>query len=308
MPRLHRLLTGACAAVILAALAGCGTQEPESPSGGDRIVKHAKGQTTISGTPQRVVVLDTGELDAALALGVRPVGTTMPDASNTLQPYLAQKAGKIEVVGTIGEPNLEKIAALKPDLILSSKVRDDAHYGALSAIAPTVFAESVGKTWKQNFLLDAEALGKKAEAQRILGEYRNRASETGKRLGDPGTVRVSMVRFTPADIRLYGTGSFIGTILADVGLNRPPNQQTGKTFTRLSRELIAQSDSDRVFYSAYGNGGKQQQAEVVGSAQWRNLSAVRAGKAAEVADDTWLLGLGPLAANLVLEDLRKAFG
>jgi iron complex transport system substrate-binding protein len=249
-----------------------------------------------------VVVLDTGELDSVLALGVKPVATVLPDANTQLQPYLAQKAGNPEIVGTIGSPNLEKIAALKPDLILSSKTRDDEHYEALSKIAPTVFAQTVGKTWKENFLLDADALGKRAEADRILADYQARAAEIGKQAAGR---KVSMLRFIPGDIRLYNKGSFIGTILADAGFNRPDNQLGDKTFTKLSREQISQADGDMLFYAAYGDNARQQMSQVTSSVQWTTLGAVRAGQAIEVPDDTWYLGLGPLAADLVLDDLEK---
>ncbi|KAA5828829.1 iron-siderophore ABC transporter substrate-binding protein [Saccharopolyspora hirsuta] len=307
MFRPRRLLAAVTAALALGTAAGCGTatEQPAAPQGGERIINHAKGQTKVAGTPQRVVVLDTGELDAALALGVKPVGTVLPDANQNLQPYLAEKAGNIEIVGTIGSPNLEKIAALKPDLILSSKVRDDEHYEALSKIAPTVFAETVGKPWKENFLLDAEALGKKAEAQRILDAYQQRAAEIGKQLGDPAATKVSALRFLSGEFRLYGTGSYLGTILADVGFGRPDNQQFDKTHTKISREQLSQADGDLLFYSAYGDKTREQMDQVVSSVQWTTLGAVRNGKAIEVNDDTWFLGLGPIAANLVLDDLQK---
>src|SRR5688500_8537336 len=90
-----------------------------------RTVQHALGETVIEGTPERVVVLDTGELDAALALGVTPVGSVRTDVSDELPAYI-QDAGvdpaDIENVGTIAEPNLEAIAALDPDLILTNRV------------------------------------------------------------------------------------------------------------------------------------------------------------------------------------------
>ena len=307
MFRPARLLAAATAALTLSAVAACGAQPADqaAPQPGDRVVEHAMGKTTIQDKPQRVIVLDTGELDAALALGVRPVGVVQPDAGGSLPPYLAQQAGKPEIVGTIGSPNLERIAALKPDLILSSKVRDGERYDQLSAIAPTVFAETTGKTWQQNFLLDAEALGKPAEAQRILGEYRQRAAAIGAQAGDPGRTRVSMLRFVPGDIRLYGKGSFIGSILADAGFARPQNQQADTTFTRVSREQVGQADGDLLFYAAYGDNARGQMNDVIGSAQWPALGAVRAGNAVEVPDGTWFLGLGPIAANLVLDDLQR---
>ncbi|RRO19432.1 iron-siderophore ABC transporter substrate-binding protein [Saccharopolyspora rhizosphaerae] len=302
----HRRLLAALSAVFALGVAACGAPASDQPAPSQsRVVQHAKGQTNVPEKPQRVVVLDTGELDAVLALGVKPIATVLPDANSQLQPYLAEKAGNIEVVGTIGSPNLEKIAALKPDLILSSKTRDDEHYDALSAIAPTVFAETVGKTWKDNFLLDAEALGKRAEADRILADYQTRAAEIGKQAGGR---KVSMLRFTPGDIRLYGKGSFIGTILADAGFNRPDNQLGDSTFSKLSREQVSQADGDMLFYAAYGDNARRQMGEVTNSVQWSTLNAVRSGHAIEVPDGTWYLGLGPIAANLVLDDLEKHVG
>ncbi|KEI45543.1 ABC transporter substrate-binding protein [Saccharopolyspora rectivirgula] len=304
----RRLLAAITAVLALGTAAACGAPAPDqsaAPQEGGRIVDHAMGRTEVPGTPRRVVVLDTGELDAALALGVKPVGTVLPDVNSSLQPYLAEKAGDIEFVGTIGSPNLEKIAALKPDLILSSKVRDEQNYDALSKIAPTVFAETVGKPWKENFLLYAKALGKEAEAQRILDDYHERAADIGRQLGDPANTRVSTLRFLPGGLRMYGTGSYIGTILADVGLGRPDSQLVDKTFVEISREQLGQADGDLLFYAAYGDATEEKMNEVIDSVQWSSLTAVKNGKAIEVPDDTWFLGLGPIAANLVLDDLQE---
>ena len=40
-----------------------------------------------------------------------------------------------------------------------------------AASSPTVFAADLGDTWKENFLLGAEALGKEDEADELLAEY-----------------------------------------------------------------------------------------------------------------------------------------
>ena len=55
-------------------------------------------------------------------------------------------------------------------MILSNEVRHEDLYDELSRIAPTVFAADVGDTWKENFLLDAEALGQEVRAQELLAE------------------------------------------------------------------------------------------------------------------------------------------
>src|SRR5687768_5119131 len=108
------------------------------------------GSTEIPSPPERVVVLDTGELDSLVALGVTPVGAVSTDVATGFLSHLQEPAEGVQEVGTIGEPNLEAIAAAQPDLILSSKVRHEALYDELSQIAPTVFAETVGAVWKDN--------------------------------------------------------------------------------------------------------------------------------------------------------------
>lgn len=295
----------AVAGVAAVTVAACGTTDDAAPAdgGGTRTVSHAMGTTEIAGPPERVVVLDSGELDSVLALGVTPVGAVAADGSGRLQSYLADRTRDVAVVGTIGEPNLEQIAALRPDLILSNKVRHEALYGALSQIAPTVFAERVGVAWKDNLRLAGVALGRPQEAARVLAEYEDAARAAGARYGDPAQVEVSTVRFVGGTVRLYGAGSFIGTVLADAGFARPAAQQADTTFVEVSQEQIGQADADRLFYGAYGEQGGAAQAAVTGGPLWQSVPAVAEGRARAVSDDLWYLGIGPIAANLVLQEL-----
>ncbi|MPZ67777.1 MAG: ABC transporter substrate-binding protein [Pseudonocardiaceae bacterium] len=277
----------------------------DEAAGPTRSVQHAMGTTEISGTPQRVVVLDTGELDSVLALGVTPVGAVRADEATGPQAYLAEQAQGVERVGTIDQPNLEAIAALQPDLILSNKVRHEELYDKFSGIAPTVFAESVGKPWKDNFRLAGEALGKQDQAERILADYRRKAEQVGQRFNDPGRTEVSMVRFMSDGIRLYGEGSFIGTILDDAGFARPRIARTDETFVEVSREQLSRADGDLLFHAAYGQDGASAQGQLTAGPLWQRLGAVSRGDAHKVSDDLWYLGIGPIAADLVLDDLAR---
>ncbi len=304
-PRRLIVVVFALAALVVSGCGGSGADPGSADAGGadaaSRVVRHAMGSTEITGEPTRVVVLDTGELDSVLALGITPVGAVRADATTGLQSYLADRAQNVKMVGTINDPNLEEIAALQPDLILSNKVRHERLYDKLSAIAPTVFAEKVGVSWKDNFLLAGEALGKPAEAERVLADYKQKAEQVGQQFGDPSTLAVSMLRFTPTNIRLYGEGSFIGTILSDVGFARPQPQQVDKTFVEISREQLSLADGDVLFYSSYG---ETEQAQLTAGPLWQRLGAVSSGRAHEVPDDLWYLGIGPIAADLVLDDMK----
>ncbi|MGH3904626.1 MAG: ABC transporter substrate-binding protein [Pseudonocardiaceae bacterium] len=295
---------------LMAGACGGSTADPgasgNSPEGAEstRVVQHAMGNTEIAGQPKRVVVLDTGELDSVLALGVTPVGAVRADATSGLQSYLADRTHDVKTVGTINEPDLEAIAALQPDLILSNKVRHEAIYDRLSGIAPTVFAEKVGVAWKENFLLAGDALDKREDAGHILAEYEQKAKQVGQQFGDPSGRTVSMVRFIPGSIRLYAKGSFIGTILDDAGFVRPASQQVDKTFVEVSPEKISQADGDLLFFAAYGSTGQAEQDKLTAGPLWQRLGAVSGGRAHEVPDDLWYLGIGPIAADLVLDDLK----
>ncbi len=271
-----------------------------------RAIKHAMGTTEVPLHPKRVVVLDTGELDTALTLGVKPVGAVEAIAGQGLPSYLKDTGG-IEIVGTITEPNLEKIAALKPDLILSSKMRHEAIYKQLSQIAPTVFAERTGVTWKENFDLFARALGKEEEAKRVKQQYQEHVREFQQRMGDRlKQTDVTVIRFLPGDTRLYQKESFIGTVLQDLGLPRPPSQDVNDfAMYNVSEEFIPKIGGDVIFVTVYGKASDTAKQDFMSNPLWRQLKAVREGRVYEVSDDLWMLGIGYTAANGVIDDLER---
>ncbi|MFJ5991284.1 ABC transporter substrate-binding protein [Lentzea sp. NPDC092896] len=283
------------------------TQKPgEFP----RTIKHAMGETKLEKKPERVIVLDTGELDNVVALGIKPVGIAYTDGSPTMPSYIGDKGGTPENVGTTNNLNLEAITKLNPDLILGSQLRAEALYPKLSAIAPTVFSVRPGYVWKENFLLNAAALDRQADAAKMLEEYTNKATETGnaieKKLGVRPTV--TALRFMPGRIRLYAKKSFIGTILIDAKIGQPTSSQVDDLAAEVSAEQIGKADGDFILYSTYGDPAKTAQPSVLGGPLWTGLNAVKAGKAKPVLDETYFLGLGVLAANVVLDDMKTQLG
>ncbi|MEW2494871.1 iron-siderophore ABC transporter substrate-binding protein [Streptomyces nodosus] len=270
-----------------------------------RTIKHAMGSTEIKAQPKRVVVLDVGELDNVVSLGVKPVGLAPTEGSPELPSYLKKDAGTPKNIGTINSLNLEAIAALKPDLILGSQLRAANSYDELSQIAPTVFSIRPGFTWKENYLLNAAALDKTAQAEANLAAYEKKAEALGDKLGtDKPTV--SMVRYLPDGvIRLYANASFIGTILKDVGIPRPKNQDIMDLAAEVSAENIDQADADYIFTGVYGDAKATEKSKAQANPLWKNLKAVKDGHAYDVPDETWYLGLGVTAANEVLDDLQK---
>jgi iron complex transport system substrate-binding protein len=305
-------IAGALAVAIALTLTACGgSAEPGETTPSDdaafpRTVEHAMGQTEIPQQPERVVVLDTGELDTALSLGVTPVGAVTTAVSDGFLSYLAEDAADVEVVGTIAEPNLEAIAALRPDLILSNRARHEDLYDELSQIAPTVFAERVGAVWKDNFLLDAEALGLEDDAAQLLEKYETAAAEVGRSIGDPAGTAISALRFVDGTIRVYSPQSFIGTVLADIGLDQLELPVADvPTFTELSAEELTRADAEIVLYSSFGPAEDSGEEAAVAGPLWSRLGAVQADRAFAVEDDVFFTGIGLTAATLMLEDLKE---
>ena len=268
-----------------------------------RTVTHAMGSTELKAAPKRVVVLDVGEFDNVVSLGVKPVGYAPSEGDAAIPSYLKKDAGNPKSVGTINNLNLEAIAGLKPDLILGSQLRAADKYDELSKIAPTVFSIRPGFTWKENYLLNAAALDKSAEAKAELDAYEAEAKKLGTDIGSDKPT-ISMVRYLPDKIRLYAKASFIGTILDDIGLPRPANQQIDELAAEISPENIDDADADWIFTGVYGDAKATDRDTARSNPLWKNLKAVKSGQAKDVSDETWYLGLGVTSARLVLDDLR----
>jgi iron complex transport system substrate-binding protein len=267
-----------------------------------RTITHARGTSRLEKKPVRVVTIDSGELDAVLSLGVTPVGMANPNAK--APSYLADRVAGITSVGDTNNLNLEAIAALKPDLILGSQLRVDQLYEPLSAIAPTVLSIRPGFPWKEDFLLAGAALGEETKATEVLNDYQRRADAVKASLAG-GAPAISLVRFMPGRIRLYGNLSFIGVILKDVGLPRAPGQDFDELAQEVSPEVINRAEGDWIFYSSYGPPEATDQGAVVNGELWSRLNAVQKGHARPVDDEVWFLGLGPSGAMIVLDDLQK---
>ncbi|MFG2545087.1 iron-siderophore ABC transporter substrate-binding protein [Streptomyces sp. NPDC048594] len=276
--RLAAALSAAALGVGL--LAGCGSDADDSSdsAGGDKstagagafpvTVEHAFGTTKVAKAPERVVTVGYTDDQTVLAFGVKPVGMVdqypnpagqSPDI-NTQWPWVKEKWGdtKPEVIMKNGDtgPNFEKIAALRPDLIIAvySEV-DQAAYDKLSKIAPTVGRTKAEKEpfsapWQDNALHIAKALGKAEEGEKMVADIQGKldtAKKAHPEFADQTAVALSWYKdsvapFTSTDVRgrlLTGIGFKYQTKIDEVA--------GGDFYTTLSPERVDLVDVDRVF-------------------------------------------------------------
>ena len=300
------------------ALVGCGSGGGEHPDGPPpaakefpRTVSHAMGQTQIPTEPTRIVALDQTFVDAAFALDTPIVGFTQLEAGNPELPeYLGQDrqtlGSRAQSVGTLDEPNLEKIAVLRPDLIASAKVRHEEIYNQLSAIAPTVFSETTGPTWKANIRLLGRAIGKEDLAEQRISAYEQRAQRIGDaiRAKEGRNPTISLIRFIPGETRLYQKKSFSGIVLEDTGLARPPSQNVDDFAMEISAERILDANADHIYVTvSEGGDAAQTRDRFVANPLWGQLT----GEIHEVSDEVWGTAVGLQGAHAMLDDLAATF-
>ncbi|MFF8933480.1 iron-siderophore ABC transporter substrate-binding protein [Streptomyces paradoxus] len=277
----RRLAAAVSAATLgVGLLAGCGSDSADKADNKNEgtqaaaagafpvTVEHAFGSTKVEKAPQRVVSVGYTDDQTVLAFGIKPVGMVdqypnppgkSPDI-NTQWPWVKDKWGdtKPEVVMKNGDsgPNYEKIAALRPDLIVAvySEI-DQAGYDKLSKIAPTVARtkgekEPFSAPWQDNARHIAKALGKADEGQKMVDDIQGQLDTAKKEhpeLGKQTAVALSwyensVAPFTSTDVR--------GRLVSGIGFKYQTgiDKVAGSSFyTKLSPERIDLVDVDHIF-------------------------------------------------------------
>jgi len=300
-------------------LSGCGNNSQESTESSVEkqettegySVEHAMGTTKLEKTPEKVVILTNEGTEALLALGVKPVGAVQSWTGDPWYEHIENEMEGVISVGMEGEPSLETIASLEPDLIIGNKMRHEKIYEQLSAIAPTVFAEDLRGDWKKNFELYAKAVNKEEEGKKVLQDFDNRVTDLQTKLGDRLQKEVSIVRFMTGDVRIYHKDTFSGVILDQLGFARPESQDVDDFAEKnVTKERMPAMDGDIIFYFSYETGDGEAtklEEEWINDPLFQNLSAVKAGNVQKVSDAIWNTAGGVIAANLLLDDIEKIF-
>lgn len=152
-------------------------------------IEHAFGRTVIEKKPERVASIAWGNHDVALALGIIPVGLSKGNfdelgihglAPWTEQAFLAAGVNEPTVYDDLDGLDFEAIADSRPDVILaaySGITQED--YDTLSKIAPVIaYPKQAWQTnWREQTMLNATAMGLKAEGEALVDETEKRISD-----------------------------------------------------------------------------------------------------------------------------------
>lgn len=286
--------------------AGATPLELVAEDGATRTLRHVQGTSVVPRHPLRVAVL--GWNDEVAALGVVPVaagGDGRRGFAEHLRPLLAG-ARLIDTSG--GGPDLEALAAAKPDVIVAAWLWQTS-YAALSRIAPTVVLQSAHWEWRERFRDIALVLDRQAEGEARLARldaHLGAAREAIRaRIGDES---VALVRVFAREYRLYGRG-FSGPILyQDLGLTPPAlirELAWKRDMVQLSIEGLCRLDADHLLLMTEDEipVSMQVRERLADHPLWRRLRAVRDGHVHEVPNI--LMRGGIIARELMADRMRE---
>ncbi|MEV5409044.1 iron-siderophore ABC transporter substrate-binding protein [Thermopolyspora sp. NPDC052614] len=194
-------------------------------------VEHKFGSTTVTAEPQRIVTVGLTDQDAVLALGKVPVATTewFGGFKGAIGPWATQALGggatPTVLTDTGTGPQIEKIAALKPDLILalySGLTKEQ--YEALSKFAPVVAQPAAyndyGIPWQEQTRIVGKVLGKPDEADKLVKGVEDRFAQA--RAKHPEFAAATGVVATPYEgFFVYGSQDPRSRTLAALGFKLP---------------------------------------------------------------------------------------
>jgi len=178
---------------------------------------------TLHAEPQRLVSIDWSHTETLLGLGVTPVGATQKTAYNAWVKEPSIPAESVDI-GLRTQPNLERLAELKPDHIFVSPAYQ-YHQARLEKIAPvtaiSIYADGKAN-WQalQNFTNTmAAAIGKEEAAQQLITRSESTLQQLKASLPSKPQADLLMIQFMDArHVRVFGQNSMYQIALNQLGI------------------------------------------------------------------------------------------
>jgi iron complex transport system substrate-binding protein len=271
-----------------------------------RVVQHKLGETCVPMEPQRVIALGVSwTLDPVLALGIKPVATnTFRFGGRNFFPGLsATEVAGIKTVGSEGNPSVEKILRLKPDLIIGLDL-DPQLYQLISTIAPTVVREfeKIKFSFKDNFRLIAQLVNREAAAERVLARYEEKVSSLRRLLENQSQrPEVSVIYYVSGNFQIPASEAICFQLLNDLNVRIKSTFMNKSEYLPLSLEVIDEYDADILFIVDFDN---KPSSYFLQNPLITSLKSAKNNQAHIVTADTWF-PYGPLGVDKLLDELSK---
>ena len=277
----------------------------------EKTIVHDFGTTELKKVPKRIVILDNLYGEILNPLDITPVGATTGQADSQEFSTLFKKQykdAKVVSVGWQGNPDLDKIAELKPDLILMTGEQEDL-YEELSEIAPTVgYQINTDENWDyhETSLKVAEIFDKRDEMKKDLDRVDAREAVFAENVKAKfGNQKLMYLRVTDNDIRYYAYGHF-GYLYDTYHFNRAETFNPDDMFQVIDPDklkdinpdlLIVQADSQELLENKLKN-----------NPVWSSLKAVQNNKVIYADYSTYMLGFGIVSQEAIMKQISDEWG
>jgi len=279
-------------------------------------VSHALGETIITQRPQRVAVLDMNELDFLDQLGIPVAGMPKDFVPHFLARY--KNDPSIADLGAIVSPNLEKVYALKPDLILTIPLHAP-HYQELSRIAPTLHLD-IG--YENNQGRDIDIIKNHLLTLGRIFDKRDVAAEKVAALDARVQQAQALIRARPKKALIVphnngaysamGVQSRYGFVFNELGVKPASSAvEVGLHGQPVSSEFIQQHNPD-IFYvvdrTAVMEGRPVLDRERMENPLLRQTRAFQNNRVVFVDADAWYItAASPTSLEIMIDDVLKGY-
>ncbi|MFI0241043.1 ABC transporter substrate-binding protein [Streptomyces sp. NPDC016845] len=304
------LITAAAVTAAALALSGCGSSEPAKASADTKsekiTVTDANGaKVTLDHAATKVVGTEWNVVESLVTLGVDPVGVA--DVKGyTAWDKAAPLTGSPKDIGTRGEPSMDTIAGLAPDLIVATTDLSASAIKQMKKIAPVLqvkAANGADQIGQMNDTLDAvaKATGKESEAKAAKTEYEAKIAAGRKALKDAGLAgtQIAMADGYSASnqvsVRAYTSGSQLGTVNEALGLKNVWKLKGDKDYGLATTDVEGLTGLGKGTQFLYiGNKSETDvfTKDLAGNAVWKSLPFVKSGDVHRLDDGIWMFG-GP---------------
>ncbi len=273
-------------------------------------VSHELGEVQVVRNPQTVVVFDYGLLDILDSFGVEVTGVVKASLPAYLDKY---RSDSYVDVGTLFEPNLERIFELQPDLILIS-ARQAAVLAELNRIAPTVYLtidpQDYWGSFSHNLRLLGEVFQRSDPVEKELAELKASMDSISRQAAELGAKALVLMANDGA-LSVYGPGSRFGIIHKELGFAAADSHiEVVDHGQSVSFEYLVRVNPDIIFVidRAATVGGSVSAQQVMDNPLVRLLNAYQNDNIYYLTSQVWYTASGGLmGTKIMLGDVQAVF-
>lgn len=272
-------------------------------------IKHELGETILESKPEKVIVFDYGVLDAMDKIGEDIIGLPKKTVPDYLDKY---KDDKYVDVGTLQEPNFEKIYELNPDLIIIA-ARQAKLYEEFVEIAPTVYISIDGANYLNSFKDNMKILGEifqkedivQKEIENIEGKIQN-INKKAKEVGKNGLFLMA----NDGNLSVFGEGSRFGVLYKEFGIvPADENIESSTHGQKISFEYIVEKNPDFLYVMdrAAITGGEISAKQILNNDLIKSTKAYKEDNIIYLDSPIWYVAAGGITATeKMIEDVLKS--